>query len=212
MKRTPCAAALLWALAAGAQAQSVTFNGMLGDRALLIIDGQAQTVPVGGSKGGVKLLKLDGNLAQIEIGGKAQSLHLGGSAVGAGAIGTGGGLRIVLPAGPGGHFTGLGSINGHSMQFVVDTGATMVSIGSDEAQRLGLDYGSSTAARAMTANGAVAARTLTLTSVRVGDVTLFNVQAMVVPQSMPYVLLGNSFLSRFQMRSDSDTLVLDKKQ
>jgi len=38
-----------------------------------------------------------------------------------------------------------------------------------------------------------------------------NVPAIVVPNAMPYVLLGNSFLSRFQMRQDNDTLVLEKK-
>ena len=64
---------------------------------------------------------------------------------------------------------------------------------------------------AMTANGAVAARKLTLNSVRVGDVTVYNVEAMVVPQAMPVVLLGNSFLSHFQMHSDASSLVLDKK-
>ena len=58
---------------------------------------------------------------------------------------------------------------------------------------------------------AVAARKLTLNSVRVGDVTVYNVEAMVVPQSMPVVLLGNTFLSHFQMHSDSSSLVLDKK-
>ena len=45
----------------------------------------------------------------------------------------------------------------------------------------------------------------------VGDVTVYNVQAMVMPQPMPMVLLGNSFLSHFQMHSDSSSLVLDKK-
>jgi aspartyl protease family protein len=199
-------------MAAGAHAQAVTFNGMLGDRALLIIDGQVQSLPVGGSAKGVKLVRLENGVAQIEIGGKSLSLRLGGSAVGAGAVGGGSnGSRIVLPAGPGGHFTGLASINGHPVNFIVDTGATMVSIGADEAQRLGLDFGASTAATTMTANGAVSARTLALASLRVGDVTLYNVQALVVPQAMPYVLLGNSFLSRFQMRNDNDTLVLEKK-
>ena len=210
--RAACAFALLAALAATAQAASVTFSGMLGDRALLIIDGQAQSLPVGGTKSGVKLVKLDGNIAQVEVGGKVQSLRLGGTAVVAGDTGgNSSGSRIVLPAGSGGHFTGLGSINGHSMRFVVDTGATVVSIGSDEAARLGLDYSTSSAGRAMTANGAVATRTLTLASVRIGDVTVYNVEAMVVPQSMGIILLGNSFLSHFQMRSDNDTLVLDKK-
>ena len=117
----------------------------------------------------------------------------------------------MLPAGSGGHFSGLGAINGHSVQFVIDTGATTVAMGADVAQQLGLDPKDSTPVAAMTANGAVAARKLTLNSVRVGDVTVYNVEAMVVPQAMPAVLLGNSFLSRFQMHSDAISLVLDKK-
>jgi aspartyl protease family protein len=209
--RGACAGALLGALAAGAHAQSVAFSGMLGEKALLIIDGQARSVPVGGTVQGVKLLKLDGGTAQVDVGGKTQILRLGGGAVVAGDSGGSGGSRIVLPAGSGGHYTGLGSINGHPMHFVIDTGATMISMGADTAAELGLDYSASTAAGVMTANGAVAARKLTLNSVRVGDVTVYNVEAMVVPQSMPVVLLGNTFLSHFQMHSDSSSLVLDKK-
>jgi aspartyl protease family protein len=202
---------LLWGVAATAQAQSVAFSGMLGDRALLIIDGQAHTVPVGGSSQGVKLLKLDGNLAQVDIGGKTQNLHLGAGAVMGGAGGGSSGSKIILPAGLGGHFTGLANINGHSVQFVIDTGATTIAMGLDEAKRIGLDLSGSALGRADTANGVVTVRTLTLTSVRVGDVTVTNVEATVLPQPMPYVLLGNSFLSRFQMRRDNDTLVLEKK-
>ncbi len=205
------AGALLWALAAAAHAQSITFNGMLGDRALLVINGKASTVPVGGSVQGVKLLRLDGDHAQIEVAGKSQSLRLGGSFAVDTSSGGGGGSKIILPTGPGGHFMGTATVNGHPVPFVVDTGATLVAISSDEAQRLGLDYASSRAGGVMTANGVAAARLLTLSSVRVGDVTLSNVEAVVVPQPMPYMLLGNSFLSRFQMRSDSDGLVLEKK-
>ncbi|MEP6502208.1 MAG: retropepsin-like aspartic protease [Betaproteobacteria bacterium] len=202
---------MLLALVAGAQAQSVAFSGMLGDRALLVIDGQPRSLAVGASTQGVKLLRLDGNLAQVDINGKAQTLRLGGGAVVAGGAIVGNGSRIVLPAGPGGHFTGIATINGHTVHFVVDTGATTVAIGSDEAARIGLDLGAGTASRAMTANGAVNTRSLTLTSVTIGSVIVSDVPAMVVPQAMPYVLLGNSFLSRFQMRNDNDTLVLEKK-
>jgi len=42
-------------------------------------------------------------------------------------------------------------------------------------------------------------------------VKVYNVEAMVLPQAMPVVLLGNTFLSRFQMHSDSSSLVLEKK-
>ena len=211
-RRAGLVGALLCALAAAAQAESVAFSGMLGDKALLVINGQARGVAVGATVEGVKLVRIDGTTAQIESGGKTQTLRLGGTAVVAGDTGGGGGgSRIVLPVGSGGHYTGMGSINGHPVQFLVDTGATVVSMGVDEAVRLGLDASDSTSAVTMTANGAVSVRKLTLNRVTVGDVTIYNVEAVVGPQSMPFVLLGNSFLSHFQMQSDGSTLVLNKK-
>ena len=209
--RAALPSALLAALAAGAQAQSVSFSGMLGDKALLIIDGQARAVPVGTTVQGVKLVTLDGGQAQIEANGKVQILRLGGTALVAGDTGGGDGARIVLPVGSGGHYTGLASINGHPVRFVVDTGATVVSLSADVAAQVGLDPHEGIAAATMTANGVVGVRKLTLSRVSVGDVTLYNVDAVVSPQPMPVVLLGNSFLSHFQMHSDGSTLVLDKK-
>ena len=210
--RLLAAGALLCALAATAAAQTVAFSGMLGDKALLIINGHATGVAVGATAQGVKLVRIDGASAQVDVGGKSQMLRLGGAAMVAGDAGGGsGGSRIVLPAGSGGHFSGLGAINGHPMQFVVDTGATTVAMGAEVAAQLGLDPRDSTPVAAMTANGAVTARRLILNSVRVGDVTVYNVEAMVVPQSLSVVLLGNSFLSHFQMRSDASSLVLEKK-
>jgi aspartyl protease family protein len=47
--------------------------------------------------------------------------------------------------------------------------------------------------------------------VKVGDVMVRNVEAVVTPQSMPYVLLGNSFLTRFQMQRSNDQLTLDRR-
>ena len=211
--RRAAVAGLLGLLAAaGVSAQSVAFSGMLGDKALLIIDGQARGVAVGSTVAGVRLVRIDGAQAQIEANGKTQTLRLGGTAVVAGDPGHGGGGgRIVLPVGTGGHYLGLASINGHPVQFVVDTGATAVSMGADVASQIGLDYHGSTGGAAMTANGAIPVRKVSLSKVTVGDVTIYNVEAIVVPQSMPMVLLGNSFLSHFQMHSDSSTLVLDKK-
>jgi aspartyl protease family protein len=52
---------------------------------------------------------------------------------------------------------------------------------------------------------------VSLTSVRVGDVQVYNVDATVVPAQMEQVLLGNSFLTRFQMKRENDKLTLDKK-
>ena len=49
-----------------------------------------------------------------------------------------------------------------------------------------------------------------LDTVRIGEVQVFGVEAVVTPQSMPYVLLGNSFLADFQMTKINDQMVLEK--
>lgn len=209
--RAALAAALLCALAGTAGAASVSFSGMLGDKALLIIDGQARGVAVGATVLGVKLVRIDGTQAQVESNGVVTSLRLGGAAKVAGSDITGGGTRIVIPVGPGGHYGGTASINGHPIRYIVDTGATSIAMGAEVASALGLDYKPSTEGAAMTANGPVAMRRLTLDKVSIGDVTIFNVDCIVVPQAMPVVLLGNSFLSHFQMHNDSNSLVLEKR-
>ena len=210
-RRLALAGALFCALAAGAQASTVSFSGMLGDKALLIIDGQARGVAVGATVQGVKLVRLDGGVAQVEIGGKAQVLRMGGGAVVGVDTSGGSGTRIVLNLGPGGHYLGEGAINGQPMRFMVDTGATLVAMSSDVAAELGIDVSKGSAVRMGSANGSMTARRVTLASITVGDVTVHNVDAAISPQPMPFVLLGNSFLSRFQMRSDDDTLTLLRK-
>jgi aspartyl protease family protein len=52
---------------------------------------------------------------------------------------------------------------------------------------------------------------MTLDSVRLGDVSVGGVDAVITPSPMPYVLLGNSFLSRFQMTRTNDEMVLEKR-
>jgi aspartyl protease family protein len=205
-----------WLLATGlllgtlAQAQSVALAGRMGDRALLVVDGKAQTVGIGQTAGGVRLLRWLGDEAEVELGGKKTQLRVGGTPtqVGAGArVATG--REIVMTAGSGGHFTPSGSINGKAVSFMVDTGATLVAMGLDDAQRLGLDLKSARAGMSQTANGPVRVLMVTLDRVRVGDVELNQVAAVVLPQAMPFVLLGNSFLTRFQMRRDNDVMRLE---
>ena len=198
-----------------ATAQSVTMNGSLGtQKALLVIDGQPYAVTVGSTVKGVRLLSLSGNQVEVEVGGARRTVLLGAGPVrmaGGGGSG-GGGKEIVLTAGSDGHFQTLGQINGKSVTFLVDTGASMVGISQAEADRLGIDYKSSQRRGfAETANGRVPAYAVTLNSVRVGDVEVANVDAMIVPASMPHILLGNSFLMRFQMKRENDTMRLEKR-
>lgn len=205
---------LALAACAPALAQSVALSGTLGDRkAVLVIDGQPHTLGVGESRGPVKLLGLADGQAQVAIDGRREVLRIGQAPVrvrGPGAAASSG-RQIVLTAGLGGHFTSAGSINGRAVSFLVDTGATAVSIGQGDAQRLGLSLDSAQRGTAHTANGAVTVYRVMLGVVRVGDVEVHNVEAVVMPGTMPHVLLGNSFLTRFQMRRENDQLTLDKR-
>jgi aspartyl protease family protein len=198
----------------GAIAQSVTLAGSMGNKALLVIDGHPHTLAVGQSAQGVTLMQLTDGQAQVQRGNSTAILRLG--AAPARLVGTTStastAAEIVMPVGLGGHFTSAGSINGRPVQFMVDTGATLVAISQAEADRIGLDYRSAQRGLTQTANGAVPVHRLSLGMVRVGEVEVANVDAVVMPATMPYVLLGNSFLSRFQMRRENDVLRLERRR
>lgn len=209
-------AALLLAVASGgAAAQAVALQGMLGNRALLIVDGAApRAVAPGESLGPVKVLSTAGDQATLEIGGKKIVLRVGDAPASVGGGGAGSrGNKIVLTASSGGHFFTQGTINGRAVQFMVDTGATVIALGQSEADRMGLDYKKGTRVAMSTANGVVPTWRVKLASVRIGDVEVYEVDASVLPMSMSggHVLLGNSFLNRFQMRRDNDQLVLERR-
>ena len=198
--------------ALGAAAQSVTLQGMLGAKALLVVDGgQPKALAPGESFQGVKVLSTSGDQAVLEVGGQRRTVRIGESPMRWGETLAAKGNRIVLTAGSGGHFITPGAINGRAVQFLVDTGATSVSIGAADAERLGIDYRKGKLARGSTANGIVTVYRVKLDSVRVGDVEVSNVDAAIVPTDTGQVLLGNSFLDRFQMTRFNDQLVLERR-
>ena len=208
---------LLFALAFSmpALAQGVGLAGVLGEKALLIVEGSApRAVAAGQTHQGVKVLSVQANQAVIEVAGKPQTLRLGDApaSVGSGLPGAeSGGQRIVLSVGDGGHFFSQGQINGRSVRMVVDTGATAIGLGASDARSIGLKYDGGQRVQMATANGLVIGWLVKLQSVRVGDVVIYDVDAVVSPGSMGVVLLGNSFLSRFQMTRTNDQMVLEKR-
>jgi aspartyl protease family protein len=212
--RPSCLAALAALLFAGvAAAQNVALQGVLGSKALLIVEGAApKAVAIGDSHNGVKVLSVLGDQAVLEFGGQRHTLRVGESQA---SVGGGGpasrGTRIVLPAGSGGHFSTQGTINGKAVQFLVDTGATTVAMGLPTAERLGINYKAGQPSRSMTANGVVHTWRVRLASVRIGDVEVYDVEGSVLQADMPIVLLGNTFLTRFQMTRSNDQLVLERR-
>lgn len=207
--------ALLLALAcAGAGAQTVSLQGMLGARALLIVGGGApKFVAPGETHQGVKVISTAGDQAVVEVGGSRLTLRMGDApaSVGAGGGPVQRGSVVVLTAGAGGHFLSQGAINGRAVQFMVDTGASAVGVGQAEADRLGIDYRKGRPVNVGTSNGVVQGWLVKLALVRIGDVEVRDVDAVVSPAAMPYVLLGNTFLSRFRMKRDNEQMVLEKR-
>jgi aspartyl protease family protein len=208
-----CGAAAL--APAWAQQQSVALQGMLGTKALLIVNGGApKSVAPGESHQGVKVLSTLGDQAVVEIDGRRHTLRVGDApaSVGGGGAAPGRGSRIVLTVGSGGHFMTPGLINGQTVNFMVDTGATTIGMSAADADRVGLKYRATGRPILMnTANGQAPGWLVKLNSVKVGDVEVYDVDAVVSPAPMPFVLLGNSFLNRFQMKRDSDQMVLEKR-
>ena len=199
---------------AAAHAQTVALAGMLGGKALLMVDGSApKGVAAGESFRGVKVVSTRGELAVVQIAGQNHTLRVGEAPASVGASGSpsASGTKVVLSAGSGGHFTTQGQVNGRAVPLMVDTGATYVVLSQTEADRAGLNYKSGQPVQMSTANGVIPGWRLKLGSVRIGDVVAYEVDAVVSSGAMPYVLLGNSFLTRFQMTRTNDQMVLEKR-
>ncbi|MES2414829.1 MAG: TIGR02281 family clan AA aspartic protease [Pseudomonadota bacterium] len=194
-------------------AMSVALAGMLGNRALLIVNGSPpRSVSAGDTHQGVKVISTNGDQAIVEQGGKRITLRVGEAPVAVGGTTSSGrGTRIVLQAGSGGHFMTPGSVNGKAALFMVDTGATSIAMSSADAERIGINYQIGQPIGITTANGTTRGFRVKLASVRIGDVEVREVDAVVSPQTMPFMLLGNSFLSRFQMVRENDQMVLVKR-
>ena len=210
--RAPLLAAMLATLTLGASAQTVALQGMLGSKALLIVGGGApRAVAPGETHQGVKVISTSGDQAVVLVDGRRVTLRVGEAPASVGGAASVGGDRVALTADGRGHFIAQGSINNRPVQFMVDTGASVVAIGQGEADRLGLNYKSGRQVMMNTANGAAPGWLFKINTLRVGDVVAYEVDTVVTPAAMPAILLGNSFLNRFNMRRDGDQMMLIKR-
>lgn len=154
---------------------------------------------------GILLVSATRDAAVLEIEGRTQTLGLGQSNVAA----------AVLRADPLGHFRATAFLNGQPVTALVDTGASYVSMSSEDARRLSIDYRRGQRVPIQTANGRIEAYRVNLATVRVGDITLHNVDAVVAEATaeqtgMP--VLGMSFLNYVEMQRRGDTLTLTRRR
>jgi aspartyl protease family protein len=197
-------------LPAVGMAQDVGLAGIMGSKAMLMINGgEPQAVPVGKTVDGVKLLSIQDDQVIIEVGGRKRPLRVGQHAIGvSGGDGSG---KITMTADSQGHFFTTGTINGTSVRFLVDTGATMISLGATDARRIGLDFNRGQKALTNTANGQAVVSKIQVDTVRIGDITLHNVDTLIHQNEMPIALLGMSFLNRMEMQRDGSTMTLKRR-
>lgn len=193
-----------------AGATDVTLVGLFPGKAVLSIDGGApRTFSAGAApRDGVKLISTADDSALVEFDGKRHTLALGQHIASAKP---GARASVTLSADDRGHFFTQGQVNGRSVTFLVDTGATDVALSASEARRLGIDLAKAPRMGVQTDNGTAAAWRVQLDTVRVGDVVLYQVDAVAIDAPMGPVLLGNSFLNRMEMRRDGAMLTLTRR-
>jgi len=194
-----------------ASATDVTVIGLFRGKAVITINrGAPLTLSVGEQTAeGVKLISSDSHGAVLEVDGKRETVEMGQHFETAAV--TGSRQSVTLPADERGHFMVDGAVNGGYIRFMVDTGATTVSISASDAQRLGVDYRRGQRGLNVLADGRqVPVYRVLFDSVSVGDLTLFNVEGSVREAGGP-ALLGNTFLNRTEMRRDGQSLTLTKR-
>jgi len=206
---------LLFILAAGAAAAAdINVVGLTAGKAVASIDGgKPRTLSVGQvTPEGVKLIAATSESAVFEVNGERRTLAVGQGAAVANTSAARGGDTVTLFADSRGHFTTVGVVNGISLRFLVDTGASSVVLSSADARRAGVNYLAGTRGLTQTANGVVPIYAVKLDSLRIGDITLNNVDAAVIEGSgLPIALLGMSFLNRMEMKRDGMTLTLIRR-
>jgi aspartyl protease family protein len=184
-----------------------------GKAVVRINGGKTQTLSAGQvTPEGVKLISATSESAEFEVGGKRRTLVAGEGGALATVAAPASGNRATIPADGRGHFITTGVVNGTSLRFMVDTGATSVVLSSNDAKRAGINYLDAPRAVSQTANGLIPVYSVKLDTLKIGDIQINNVDAIVVEgDRLPMALLGMSFLNRMEMRREGQTMILIRR-
>ncbi len=202
---------LIFSYSASYAIDTLNVVGLFPGKVVVSIDNKQYVIRQGSEKQGVKYIKLQGENVVLEVNGK-QSVYKMGSAVSLN-FHKAEVKRKTLFADSRGMFRTIGSINGHPIPFLVDTGATTIAMSSDQAKKLNIRYrldGRQTTAR--TASGIAKAYRVKLKSVKVGEISQLNVDGLVIVGPYPReVLLGMSFLNRLKVEKIGDSMMLESR-
>ncbi|MFM1891069.1 MAG: hypothetical protein RLZ44_146 [Pseudomonadota bacterium] len=206
------AALLAWTGAAWATGPVVRVLALFSDKAMLSIDGQRRLLAKGQtSPEGVELVAANTERAVVRVAGEELSLQPGG--VVSASYAKPERREVRVPRSPGGAYLIGGTVNGQPVDFLVDTGASVVALGEAQARRLGIPFErEGTPVQLATAAGVAAGYRVTLDRVRVGEIELRNVDGSVIMgEGPPRALLGTSFLNRLELQNQGSVLVIRNK-
>jgi aspartyl protease family protein len=194
----------------------VNVVGLFSNKALVMINGSGPyTLTAGQTTNGVKLVSSNSDAATIIVEGKRQTLRMGQAAfVGSSAPSQESEVNqpVNLYADQSGHFFGNLKINGASLKYIVDTGATNVTMNSADANYAKINYSNGQKVEMATANGNVSATNVSINTLHIGTIVLNNVNATIVEGgSPPFVLLGMSAQNRLNIKRDNTIMTLTKK-
>ncbi len=193
-----------------ADSVNVRVIALFSNKALLNVDGEQKILAKDESFKGVKLISASGRGAIVSIDGVERKLDLNQS-IQANFKAANRSKSRIYPDSLGMYFID-GRINGKSTRFLVDTGATFVTLSSRHAKFVGIDYRRGNRASVQTATETVPVWQVMLRSITVGDITLSSIEASVIEGSEPeMVLLGNSFLSRTELIRKGTVMELQKR-
>ncbi len=193
-----------------AQAIEIEVIGLFKDAALVSIDGQRKLLKVGVvSSEGVELIQADSSGAMALYNNEKISLTLSGKISTTFEKPVDATVQIV---GRNNQFKTHGSINGRSVGFLVDTGATAVAMNRNHAVSLGLNYEGGRALRVETAGGVIDGHRIVVDSITVGGINVTNVEVAVLEGRYPTdILLGMSFLKHVEIRKSEGLMTLVSK-
>lgn len=199
---------ILLLTAAAASARDIVVVGLMSDRAILKVDGETRLLRIGETLDDMTLLGVNAGEARLRIGDREERLTMGQDR--GGARNTSGGGVVEISANAMGQFMTSGMINGRIVEFLVDTGASSVSMTRGQATRLGVDFRRfGKPCLSQTANGPVRCWMVLLSRVKVGPIVVDAVDAAVrdTDDGAP-VLLGMSFLGRVKLEHADNRLKL----
>lgn len=200
-----------WACTAhtAAWSSSVELEALLGNTAVLMINGQRHTLRVGQSRDGVMLVATQAATATLEIDGRSETIGLSQRV---GTLYHAPQDKVVTIARDSAmQYQTTAIINGRSVLVLVDTGANTVALSAAQARAMNIDYSGGVPGKVETASGMSTGYEITLQSVVVGGIEVSSVPAMVIEGDYPAtVLLGMTFLRHVKMQENNGILSLSR--